>query len=127
MKINVSRILHIHALNDSYDKFMQRKKAIELYEKETRKIKVEFYEGKKNLPDRLLTEFSLWKKKCVYDIETKKYTMTLYYSESDKTEILIRLLGYGPYIRVKEESDPYILKEIKERIVRQKEKILENS
>lgn len=127
MKINVSRILHIHVLNDSYDKFMQRKKAIELYEKETRKIKVEFYEGKKNLPDRLLTEFSLWKKKCVYDIETKKYTMTLYYSESDKTEILIRLLGYGPYIRVKEESDPYILKEIKERIVRQKEKILENS
>ena len=84
-------------------------------------IKVEFYQGTRNLPDRILTEFSLWKKKCVFDVSSGKYTMTLYYSTSDEKEILLRLLGYGPYIRIVADDDNYILVELKRRIVKQRD------
>lgn len=88
-------------------------------------IKVEFYQGDKNLQDRLLTEFSIWKKKCTYNIETQKYTMMLYYSSLDEKEILIRLLSYGPYIKVIADEDNYVLAELKERIIVQRERIQE--
>lgn len=47
--------------------------------------------------------------------------MTLYYSALDEKEILIRLLSYGPYIRVIASEDNYILSEIQDRIKKQRE------
>ncbi len=61
----------------------------------------------------------------MYDVETEKYTMTLYYSTIDEKEILIRLLSYGPYIRILAEDDNYILSEMKRRIAKQKDLIFE--
>ena len=72
-----------------------------------------------------MTEFSLWKKKCTFNTETQKYTMTLYYSTLDEKEILIRLLSYGPYIKVVAEEDNYVLTELKERIIAQRDRIRE--
>jgi len=108
-----------------FDKREQQTKMQELYDKTITSIKVEFYQGEKNLPDRLLTEFSLWKKKCTFNTETQKYTMTLYYSTLDEKEILIRLLSYGPYIKVVAEEDNYVLTELKERIIAQRDRIRE--
>ena len=51
--------------------------------------------------------------------------MTLHYSSLDEKEILIRLLGYGPYIRIVADEDNYVLAELKERIVLQRDLIQE--
>ena len=124
--INISRVLQVWVQQEhKFDKNEQRIKLQELYAKTMTSIKVEFYQGDKNLQDRLLTEFSIWKKKCTYNIETQKYTMTLYYSSLDEKEILIRLLSYGPYIKVIADEDNYVLAELKERIIVQRERIQE--
>lgn len=124
--INISRMQQVLVQKErKFDKNEQRIKMQELYAKTMISIKVEFYQGEKNLPDRILTEFSLWKKKCTYNIETQKYTMTLYYSSLDEKEILVRLLSYGPYIKVIADEDNYILAELKERIVTQRDRIQE--
>ena len=125
--VNVSRILRIIVFNDKkYNKMEQREKLKKIYDQTMTEIQIEFYQGEKNLPDRLLTEFSLWKKKCIYDVTTQKYIMTLYYSPLDEKEILIRLLSYGPYIRVVAPEKNYILSEIKKRIIIQRELIQDN-
>ena len=124
--INISRMQQVLVQKErKFDKNEQRIKMQELYAKTMISIKVEFYQGEKNLPDRILTEFSLWKKKCTYNIGTQKYTMTLYYSSLDEKEILVRLLSYGPYIKVIADEDNYILAELKERIVTQRDRIQE--
>ena len=51
--------------------------------------------------------------------------MTLHYSSLDEKEILIRLLGYGPYIRIVADEDNYVLAELKERVVLQRDLIQE--
>ena len=125
-KINVSRILNVSIITGGkYNKSAERAKMRELLDNTMKSIKVEFYQGEKNLPDRLLTEFSLWKKKCIFNIKKQKYTMTLHYSSLDEKEILIRLLGYGPYIRIVADEDNYVLAELKERIVLQRDLIQE--
>lgn len=125
-KINIPRVTKIIILSDKrYNKNEQREKMKDLYEATMTSIKVEFYQGDRNLPDRILTEFSLWKKKCTYDVSTSKYTMTLYYSTLDEKEIMIRLLSYGPYIRIVASDDNYVLSELKRRIVIQRDLIRE--
>ena len=47
--------------------------------------------------------------------------MTLYYSTEDEKEILVRLLGYGPYIKILASEDNYVLEEIKRRIAVQRD------
>ena len=122
MKINLPRITALTVLDGSRYHLDREKKLLEeRYQDTMTKIKVEFYQGKRNLPDRILTEFSLWKKKCIYDPQTEKYTMTLYYSTEDEKEILVRLLGYGPYIKILASEDNYVLEEIKRRIAVQRD------
>lgn len=123
-KINVSRILNISIVQGKkFNMVEQRAIMKDLYDKTITSIKVEFFQGNKNLPDRLLTEFSLWKKKCIYDVTSQKYTMILYYSTLDEKEVLIRLLSYGPYIRVVADEDNYVLSELKKRIMIQRDMI----
>lgn len=66
--INIPRIVRVEELVDErFDLKEQRKILDKLYDETMTSIQIEFYQGIKNLPDRILTEFSLWKKKCVYD------------------------------------------------------------
>lgn len=128
--INLQRVLEVTVLkNKKYRRAEHYKTLNTLYDHTFVKMKVEFYQGERNLPDRLLTEFSLWKKKCIYDVVTQKYTMHLTYSTLDEKEILIRLMSYGPYVRVVESEnsseDQYILAELKKRIIEQRDKIQE--
>lgn len=52
--------------------------------------------------------------------------MTLYYSSLDEKEILIRLLSYGPYIKVIADEDNYVFSGVKKnRIIVQRERIQE--
>lgn len=120
--INVPRIFYVTELQNKHFELKDRREQYDAILKETMtSIKVEFYQGTRNLPDRILTEFSLWEKRCVYDVSSKKYTMTLYYSMLDEKEIILRLLSYGPYIRIVADDDNHVLSEIKRRIVKQRD------
>lgn len=116
VKYNIPRISKIKNLEESFDIKYSREMYEKIYKENILSIDIDFYEGEKNILDRLLTEFSIWKKTCRYDIEKNKYTMKLNYNISDEKEILIRLLGYGPYIKIRSSSDNYILSELQRRI-----------
>ena len=121
-KINLPRILKIEQLFDQkYCLGTEQELLNKIYEDTIKKVKFEFYKGGRNLPDRILTEFSAWKKTCTYDITTKKYTITLFYSQQDEKEILIRLMGYGPYIKVLKQKENQLLEELKRRIAKQRD------
>lgn len=64
----------------------------------------------KNTHDRMINEFSFWKKECSLDTLTGIYTMKLYYPVEETSELVIRLLGYGSSIYI--ESDTGKAKEI---------------
>lgn len=50
--------------------------------------------------ERFMVEFSSYEKQSEYDEETKTCTVRLWYQRDDETEVLIRLLGFGPVVRV---------------------------
>lgn len=80
-------------------------------------VTIEFY-NVKNLTDRILTEFSPWKKDVQYDKNTGLYILTLYYDKYDRLEIVNRLMGYGKIIRFVNKQET-VYKEIKSRIEKQ--------
>lgn len=115
-KINVPRIFNLTPKSEKYRLKEEQKCYMSTYVN-LKVITIQFYEGDKNLPDRILTEFSQWKKECLYEEAEKKFTMTLHYPEEDEKDILIRLLGYGPYIFVTaDDNKNYICEQINERV-----------
>lgn len=71
----------------------------------------------RNALERLLLHFSHLKKETVR-LDDMHYQITLYYDKDDETEILIRILSFGPKIRVMA-PDRFILL-IKQRLMKQK-------
>lgn len=115
--INFERIANIEENIKSSNKYKHKqleKKILSCLNIE-RVITIEFY-NHKNVPDRILTEFSPWKKECIYDKTTEKYTMTLYYYKREETELLVRLLSYGPYIKISKVGNSLMSKNLRERI-----------
>lgn len=95
---NLERILNVAILNETFDK-VTAENTIEKHLKENECELVIFFNETRNIPDRILTEFSCFKKKCV-KWGTERYRMTLHYDKEDKREILVRLLSYGSLINV---------------------------
>lgn len=86
-------------------------------QRNTKTVTIQFT-NKRNTPDRLLSEFSPWEKKCIYDSKTKQYTLTISYQKNDQKELAIRLMGYGSAIRFPDKSDP-IYRDIVRRLEKQ--------
>ena len=59
-----------------------------------------------NRADRLTTEFSPWKKTCIYrhTEQGRLFTMELFYDARDTSEIAVRLLRYGNDLRIDQDS-----------------------
>ena len=68
-------------------------------EKQMDKVEIEF-EDKPGLADRVLTEFSPWKKCCEFIPETGIYHLTVFYQKQDGKEMALRLLSLGPAIHL---------------------------
>ena len=62
-------------------------------------VRIQF-DDKQNLADRVLTEFSPWEKRCVFDPETGLYNLTIFYQKRDGKELALRLLEFGPNIKM---------------------------
>lgn len=113
---NIERIQNISITDNHFDHDSILEKIKDYDTAQSRSIKVSFGELK-NIPDRILTEFSCFKKNCL-KIANDRYRMTLFYSEDDAKEILIRLLSYGPYIDIDEDGGT-VKSEYLERIIQQ--------
>lgn len=50
--------------------------------------------------ERFMVEFSSYEKQSEYDEETGSCIVKLWYQRDDETEVLIRLLGFGPVVHV---------------------------
>lgn len=84
----------------------------EQLKREKREVTITFpYDEEKT--DQILTEFSPWKKVCKKD--GNLYTLTIYYPDSELSDITIRLLSYGNYITIKEEKERIDIEEKKEK------------
>lgn len=84
-----------------------------------RKMKSVTFEltNERNALERVMLHFSHFEKSAKR-IDTKHYKVTLKYSTQDETELVIRVLSFGPLIKVTEPED--FRKLIIERLIRQK-------
>lgn len=80
-----------------------------------RYIVMELKDGR-NALERAMLHFSNLKKETV-KIDDKNYRITLYYDNEDETEIVIRVLSFGPMVKVIEPES--FVKQLKKRIEKQ--------
>ena len=64
--------------------------------------------------ERVMIEFSSYEKRSEYDEQTGICTTQITYNTNDETELLIRLLGFGPVLKVV--SPPHFVNLMKERV-----------
>lgn len=121
--MNVSRIESVVETNNTFDYEKALQDLVSFREEDMTSFEVEFY-NVRNMVDRILTEFSPWKKQCSHDAETGLYRLKIFYQKQDEIDLVIRLLSYGANLRFidKEHS---IYKEILSRMNRQMELIRE--
>lgn len=73
----------------------------------------------RNAPERFMTEFASYEKHTEINTETGECTIELWYDKNDETELLIRLLSFGPVIEII--SPEHLRRQAAERIARQYE------
>ncbi len=73
----------------------------------------------RNALERCMLQFASFERQTVYDRERDRYTCCLWYDAADETELLIRILSFGPTVKVLEPVG--FLNQIKSRIRRQLE------
>ncbi|MCI8478644.1 MAG: WYL domain-containing protein [Oscillospiraceae bacterium] len=56
--------------------------------------------SERNGIERFMVEFSSYEKQSEYDAQTKTCLVHLWYQKDDETEVLIRLLGFGPVLQI---------------------------
>lgn len=79
----------------------------------------------RNGVERFMMEFAAYEKYTERDLETGVCTVKLWYDKSDETELLIRLLSFGPIIEIK--SPQSFRKLAADRVRRQYELLNENN
>lgn len=67
--------------------------------------------------ERFMVEFSSFEKQSEYDADTNACLVKLWYQKDDETEVLIRLLGFGPVVRVL--GPARFVRQLRERIDKQ--------
>ena len=118
--INPAQIESMNLTEECYDYFETLEK-YENYRKETQcSVKVVFY-NVQNIVDRILTEFSPWRKYCCYDNNTKLYTLTIFYQKDEELDLVVRLMGYGSKIHFIERDNNTIAENIQKRLEKQLE------
>ena len=64
--------------------------------------------------ERCMLQFASWEKQTEYDEESNCYICRIYYDGEDETELLVRVLSFGPVVRVL--GPVNFLAQIKERV-----------
>ena len=114
--INLERIKYIRKSDENFNTKDVTKNVLS-DDKNKEKHLVIFFDDSEKIPDRILSEFSCYRKECIRWGDGT-YRMLLYYNKDDSKEIVIRLLGYGSLITVAEDTGD-VLKEMKKRLENQ--------
>lgn len=72
----------------------------------------------KNIPDRILSEFSPWEKTCEFNSETEVYKLTIYYYKHDEPGLIVRIMSYGGNIEITDKNHSIYLN-IRKRLLEQ--------
>lgn len=120
--VNLPQINYVVVDNEEFDYYQALEEYQEYRNNRERSVQIQFYDVK-NMADRILTEFSPWKKYCVYDRETHIYTLEIFYQKDEELDLVIRLMGYGPSIHFVEKEHS-IAREILRRYTKQRDIIL---
>ena len=109
LTINLSRIDSVHFLEQWEDREYHRPSERE------KTLVMDLYDTRNSL-ERAMLHFSDLEKETER-IDDRRYRITLNYKQGDETEILIRILSFGPVLKViKPES---MVRQIRERLIRQ--------
>lgn len=120
--VNLSQIDYVE-IKEEFD-HAQTLKEYEAHRKnKEHPVVIQFFDVR-NMADRILTEFSPWRKFCVYDPETNMYTLTLYYNKDEELDLVVRLMGYGNTIHFVDKEHS-IAREILYRYTMQRNMLLE--
>ena len=75
----------------------------------------------RNALERCMMHFAHFEKRTEYDEATEKYTCAIRYNVMDESEVIIRVLSFGPTVRVLEPAE--FVDEIRQRVKRQSDLI----
>lgn len=73
----------------------------------------------RNALERCMLQFASYEKRTEHDEKTDTYLCSIYYDRNEETELLIRILSFGPVVRVLGPA-PF-LEQVKRRVLRQHE------
>ena len=110
--INLGRITQINETPMIWDKPVN---AEEPQAKECAEIRIT---PERNAVERFMMEFASYRKHTERDLETGICTVKLWYDNRDETELLIRLLGFGPVLEILGSEN--LRKQAAERVFKQK-------
>lgn len=115
LTVNLSRIDSVHILEpwDESEYYQPRERE--------KTLVMELYDSR-NALERAMLHFSDLEKETER-LDDKHYRITLNYKQGDETEILIRILSFGPVLKVIEPET--MVKQIRERLARQEALLLQ--
>lgn len=117
-QLNMANIMQVEIINEKPEFEMSPDAALnalkEYCEGKRKSVEITFRD-EKNLIDRILTEIAPYEKICEYDDGEDLYTLKLYYPGDEGTDIAVRLMSYGPFIRFVD-KDNLLAKMIRTRV-----------
>ncbi|UZW14682.1 WYL domain-containing protein [Clostridium pasteurianum] len=115
--INIGRVKSVQASKESFNFSLN----IDIYEKinKCKEPVVIEISDERNALERCMLNFASFQKHTGYHKDTQKYITYIYYDMKDETELLIRILSFGPVIKVL--GPDRFLNILKKRIKRQVE------
>lgn len=120
--INLTQIKCVKVDNEKFEYCQALEEYQEYRNNRECSVKIQFYDVR-NMEDRILTEFSPWKKYCIYDRKTHIYTLDIFYHKDEELVLVVRLMGYGLGIHFVEKEHS-IAREILRRYTKQRDIIL---
>lgn len=109
--VNLARIVNCRPYKKPYE-FSSGKKT----QSQIRPVEFELFD-KRNALERVLLHFAHFEKQAE-KIEDDRYKVTISYDKDDETEIVIRLLSFGPMVKVT--APQHFIELMKERLISQK-------
>ena len=96
--LNMGRVLDVKPSKEKFEGVIDLEKHMEKFEEEEPVI-VEIYD-KRNAIERFMVEFSSYRKYSEFDSTTNICRTEIFYRKTEELEILIKLLSFGPVLRV---------------------------
>jgi hypothetical protein len=119
--LNLGRVVSVHAalVHDSVTAAMQEVTPAARFCEMTLEITKE-----RNALERCMIQFAHFEKRTEYDAKADRYTCTIKYNVMDESELVIRVLSFGPTVRVL--GPEKFLNEIRQRVEKQNQLISQN-